>query len=380
MILDAVYGLPVAGRAENGCNRAETISRLLLVVNEPEAARVSLAIRAPLSVPKWFADHSAVARPGTKLACLQRFAGRESRRGSTTLCPAARAQYSRPDMSPRKPRRVEPELGDGAPMGVDPRDVQFHARRMRQAKEVGPLGKLFRFGAVALVLVGAFLIYWNFDTLSRLRFDFSALTGRDPAPSTEVAGEAGTQIEGRNPVAGVSVPTSLPGEEPQTAEPPAESPGAAAPAPTVAAATEPRAETNRALPTVTVDEPPAPAPPPREPEPPPGPETFGFGSSTLNVSESEASAAVLVLREGDRRRPSSITWWTVDGTARAGSDFADLGKSVLRFAASEQNRAIYVPIVGDRAVEGSENFYIHIAAGDSAETLARIEVVIVDDD
>ena len=72
--------------------------------------------------------------------------------------------------------------------------------------------------------------------------------------------------------------------------------------------------------------------------------------------------------------------WTVDGTAKAGSEFADLGRSVLRFAASEQNRAIYVPIVGDRAVEGSENFYIHIAAGDSPETLARIEVVLVDDE
>jgi len=283
-------------------------------------------------------------------------------------------------MSQRKPRRIDPELGDSGPLGVDPRDVQFHARRMRQANEVGPLGKLFRFGAVALVLVGAFLVYWNFDTLSRLRFDFPALS-RDQAPGAQVAGEPGTQIEGRNPVAGDSLPTSLPGEEPEapTAEPPAASPGAAAPAPSVATATEPRAETTRALPTVTAEEPPVPAPP-REPEPPPGPETFGFGSSTFSVSEGDASAAVLVLREGDRRRPSSITWWTVDGTARAGADFADLGRSVLRFAASEQNRAIYVPIVGDRAVEGSENFYIHIAAGDSPDTLARIEVVLVDDE
>lgn len=284
-------------------------------------------------------------------------------------------------MSERKPRRIEPELGDGAPMGVDPRDVQFHARRMRQAKEVGPLGKFFRFGAIGLALVGAFAIYWNFDTLSRLRFDFPGLS-RDQAPGAPVAGEPGTQIEGRNPVAGDSLPTSLPGEEPEaaTAEAPADrsspTPATVATAPP-ATASEPRDTTP--LPTVTAEAEPTP-PPPREPEPPPGPETFGFGSSTLSVSESEASAAVLVLREGDRRRPSSITWWTVDGTAKAGSDFADLGKPVLRFAASEQNRAIYVPIVGDRAVEGPENFYIHIAAGDSAETLARIEVVIVDDE
>ncbi len=290
-------------------------------------------------------------------------------------------------MDQRRPKRIDPEVGDSGHLGVDPRDVQFHARRMRQAKEVGPLGKLFRFGAVVVVLAGAFAIYWNFDTLRRMHFDFSALTSafsRDAAPGTQAAGSAGEPgtPDGRNPIAGVSLPTSLPGEEPEaeTVAAPADSPAAAtvATAPS-SGATEPQRETTAALPTVTAEARPAPAPPP-EPEPPPGPETFGFGSSTISVSEADASAAVLVLRDGDRRRPSSITWWTVDGTARAGADFADLGRQVLRFAASEQNRAIRVPIVGDRAVEGPENFYIHIAAGDSAETLARIEVVIVDDD
>jgi hypothetical protein len=265
-------------------------------------------------------------------------------------------------------------------LGVDPRDVQFHARRMRQAKQVGPLGRLFRFGAVALVLVGAFLIVWNFDTLRRVRFDFSAFTRGSAPENTAVTTEPGPDV-GRNPVVGESLPTSLPGEEPEaeTVETPAGGPTvASAPPPTAETS---RAESSRPLPTVTAEAAPeARAAPPPEPEPPPGPETFGFGSSSMNVSEADASAAVLVLREGDRRRPSSITWWTVDGTAKAGADFANLGRPVLRFAASEQNRAIYVPIVGDRAVEGGENFYIHIAQGDSTETLARIEVIIVDDD
>ena len=266
-------------------------------------------------------------------------------------------------MDQRRPERIDPELGDSEHLGVDPRDVQFHARRMRQANAVGPLGKLFRFGAVALAIAGAVAIYWNFDTLSRIRFDFSALTSafsRDSAQTNEVAGQPGTDVGGRNPIAGVSLPTSLPGEEPE-------------------AATVEAPETTTALPTVTAEAPPAPAAPP-EPEPPPGPETFGFGSSAVNVSEGDASAAVLVLRDGDRRRASSITWWTTDGTAKSGADFANLGRRVERFAASEQNRAIRVPIIGDRNVEGPENFYIHIAPGDSAETLARIEVVIVDDD
>jgi hypothetical protein len=287
-------------------------------------------------------------------------------------------------MDQRKPKRIEPELGDSGPMGVDPRDVQFHARRIHQAKEVAPLGKLFRYGAAALALVGVVAVVWNFDTLSRVRLDFSAFTSafsRDSASATSaVAGEPTADV-GRNPIAGVNMPTSLPGEEPA-----AEAAAATDEGPAHAAAPPPEAETlrpetPRSPPTVAAEAEPSPAPaPPREPEPPAGPETFGFGSSTVNVSEADASAAVLVLREGDRRRPSSITWWTGDGSAKAGADFASLGRPVLRFAASEQNRAIYVPIVGDRAVEGAENFYIHIAVGDSTETLARIEVVIVDDD
>jgi hypothetical protein len=41
-----------------------------------------------------------------------------------------------------------------------------------------------------------------------------------------------------------------------------------------------------------------------------------------------------------------------------------------------------VPIIGDRNVEGPENFFVHIAAGENstAEAVAEIEVIIEDDD
>lgn len=294
-------------------------------------------------------------------------------------------------MDKPRPTRIDPELAETGQWGLDPRDVKFHARRMREAKAVGPRGKLFRVAVGILVLVGVFFVVWNFETLSSLRFDFSAFTSafsRDTAqnPAATVSDDGTGALTGRNPIAGVSLPTSLPGEEPEaeTGAASVDNPAAAPPAATVATAppsgaAEPRPETATALPTVTAETPPARAAPP-EPEPPPGPETFGFGSSAVNVSEGDASAAVLVLRDGDRRRASSISWWTTDGTAKSGADFANLGRRVERFGASEQNRAIRVPIIGDRNVEGPETFYIHIAPGDSAETLARIEVVIVDDD
>jgi hypothetical protein len=125
-----------------------------------------------------------------------------------------------------------------------------------------------------------------------------------------------------------------------------------------------------------------PPPPPPEPEEPPRPETFGFGLEVMNVSEADASARVLVLRDGGRRGVSSITWWTTDGTAHAGSDFARLERRTEQFSAGQQNRTLLVPIIGDRNREGPENFFVHVAVGESAneEPVAEIEILIADDD
>src|SRR5262245_49204746 len=79
-------------------------------------------------------------------------------------------------MDPRKTKKTAPPPA-GEHWGLDPQDVRAHARRMREARAVGPLGKVFRGAAVLLVLVGAFAVYWNFDTLRDLRFDFSRVTG-----------------------------------------------------------------------------------------------------------------------------------------------------------------------------------------------------------
>jgi hypothetical protein len=263
--------------------------------------------------------------------------------------------------------------------GVDPQDVRRHARRMREARVVGPLEKIFRGAAVALVLVAAFAVYWNFDTLRNLRFDFSRVTGafEDAAEEVEDArrgNEPGTEVVGDTSVAGVSLPTSIKGQEPD-ADAPAAQPDAA---PTDA---EPAPRDTAPEVAAASETPPPPAPPP-EPEEPPQPETFGFGLEVMSVSEADASARVLVLRDGGRRGVSEITWWTTNGTAMAGSDFARLEPRTERFPAGAQNRTLLVPIIGDRNVEGPENFFVHVAVGDSAsaEPVAQIEILINDDD
>jgi hypothetical protein len=305
-------------------------------------------------------------------------------------------------MDKRAPRRNQPNFDGGEHWGLDPQDVRRHARRMRQARAAGPLGKISRIAAVVLLLVGAFAVYWNFDTLRELRFDFSRLTGafEDAAEDRDDArrgDEPGTEIVEDSTIAGVNMPTSIEGEEPPGAEPPgARPPTAEAPPPRAAA--EPAA----AEPVAVPPSPPAAAPVPQaappqaaaapepepaprlppEPEGPVTPETFGFGLEVMEVSEANASARILVLRDGGRRAVSSITWWTTDGTATAGSDFARLEPATVRFGVGEQNRTLLVPIIGDRNVEGPENFFVHIAVGESAsrDSAAQIEILITDDD
>jgi hypothetical protein len=277
-------------------------------------------------------------------------------------------------MDPHKAKKnAAPPPGEH--WGVDPQDVRRHARRMREARVAGPLDKIFRGAAVALVLVVAFAVYWNFDTLRNLSFDFSRVTDafEDAAEEVEDAtrgDEPGTEVVGDTSVAGVSMPTSIKGEEPE-----AEAHSDAVPPDEVALTREtPPSEA-----TVAGEPPP---PPPPEPEEPPRPETFGFGLEVMNVSEADASARVLVLRDGGRRGVSYITWWTTDGTAHAGSDFARLERRTEQFSAGAQNRTLLVPIIGDRNREGPENFFVHVAVGQSAnaEPVAQIEILIADDD
>jgi hypothetical protein len=314
-------------------------------------------------------------------------------------------------MDKRKPRKSEPTLDGGggsrqrAPSehwGLDPQDLRRHARRMQDARAVGPLGRFFRFTAVALLVAGAFAVYWNFETLQELRFDLSRVTGAFEDAVEEVEDvrrgeEPGTEVIGDTSIAGVNMPTSIGGEAPAQEAPAAEAPTPAEPAAdrTAASSAAESAAAANDRPAATNDVPAAAdavrAPPepepvaqaPPEPEVPPGPEMFGFGLHSMNVSEADASAAVLVLRDGGRRGVAFITWWTTNGTANAGADFARLEPRVERFGAGEQNRALYVPIIGDRTVEGPESFYVHIAVGDSGRAenpVAQIEVVIDDDD
>jgi len=276
------------------------------------------------------------------------------------------------------PRRQEPSLhpeseGADAQWAVDPSDVRRHARIKRERERVGPLGKLVRYAVVVLLLAGAGALYWNFETLRGTSVNFSGFVdlfarGVNDTVAKFDSGATQTATVKETEVVGTAIPSSLPTEPPAVE-------------PVLPAATAPADSKSPPAPD-------APAPPAAAPvlaavaQPPPGPEEFSFGLSKIEVSEGAASADILIVRSGDMRRASSITWWTTDGTATAGQDYANLGRVVVKFAANEQNRGIHVPIIGDRKVEGPETFYVNLAPGNSqaGEPTERLEVTIKDDD
>jgi hypothetical protein len=244
---------------------------------------------------------------------------------------------------------------------------------MRERERVGPLGKFARYTALVLLLVGAVAVYWNFDTLRGTRVDLSGFVDlvarrvKDTVASPD-RGVTQTEVVKETEVAGTAAPSSL-----------SSSPTPAAQESTTRAPPDAESE-----PATTSPEPSAPrdTSAQRDAAPPPGPEQFSFGLEKIEVSEAAASADVLILRSGDMRRASAVTWWTTDGTATAGQDYANLGRVVVKFAPNEQNRGIHIPIIGDRKVEGPENFTVNLAPGDSptGEPTQRLQVIINDDD
>jgi hypothetical protein len=295
-------------------------------------------------------------------------AERERREGAAAHPPATRPEPHEP---PRRPAPRRPAADDWA---LDPGDVRRHAQRIEQRDRKGPLGRLVPYALAAAALAAAVAVYLNFETLRGVTLDTSALENLFRARPT--AGTVTSADDDAAPLA-VEAPAIAGADVPADEEPAAAEVRATPPAATAAADADGRAA--REPPASAA---PVAAAPPAAPEPPPGPESFGFGVPKVEVSEAAASAAVLILRSGDRRRASTVTWWTKPGSATPGEDYADLGKVAVKFAAGEQNRTIHIPIVSDHRDEGPETFYVYLATDDAAiaadQPTDKVEVVIDD--
>jgi hypothetical protein len=288
---------------------------------------------------------------------------------------------------PQQAARAREESWRLDPQEVRRRNAELARRRRRPSLRVAAL-LLALAGAIAAFLTLEPLRSVGETWLAAARGAFEANRGETATPppggsaSNAAPSPAPAVVAPQEPPASAATAESTPPLAPRRA-------ATAAPL-TVGAAdaarVEPAVET---IASNAVDAPvaePTAAPPAAPPRPaePPAPERFEFVTSSVSVSESAAGARVQIRRSGGTLAESTIAWWTTDGSATAGADYADLGAIIERFARGERTRTIYIPIVADANAEARESFYVNLGespqAGDSLAASQRVEVVVEDDD
>jgi hypothetical protein len=116
------------------------------------------------------------------------------------------------------------------------------------------------------------------------------------------------------------------------------------------------------------------AQPPAPAAPVPGPARFAFAQPVLAVREGDVAARIEIRRSGDLSGAAEVSWRTVDGTAVADRDYADLGARLERFAPGEASRTVFVPLTNDAVPEPARSFRVLLDGG------AELRVDVIDDD
>ncbi|MBM4043072.1 MAG: hypothetical protein FJ290_31670, partial [Planctomycetes bacterium] len=104
-----------------------------------------------------------------------------------------------------------------------------------------------------------------------------------------------------------------------------------------------------------------------------------FGAAAYEVLENAGSLLVTVWRQGDTSIPSSVDYWTSNGTAQAGADYVAVS-GTLSYAAGVVSNSFTVNILNDGDDESGETFHLTLGScssntflGDPAKAVALIE-------
>jgi hypothetical protein len=99
------------------------------------------------------------------------------------------------------------------------------------------------------------------------------------------------------------------------------------------------------------------------------------------VNESVVAPNALLTVRLDRKAASkvTVTWKTVDGTAKAGRDYVSKKGKVV-FEKGQRAKKIRIPISDDDRAESTELFYVTFASKKARVTRKRTAVTIIDDD
>ena len=120
-----------------------------------------------------------------------------------------------------------------------------------------------------------------------------------------------------------------------------------------------------------------------------GPWSIQFGSPAYSVLESGGNATITLLRTDGSSQPIAV-YWTLDGTATNGTDYAGLWENgaspprrLIRFAEGETVKTFEIPIIDDSLVEGDETVRLFLKNPTGGPVRGEIKtavLTIVDDE
>ncbi|MHC5933624.1 PA14 domain-containing protein [Nostoc sp.] len=107
----------------------------------------------------------------------------------------------------------------------------------------------------------------------------------------------------------------------------------------------------------------------------------GLDFTQPTVNEGDGSATVTITR-GNALAAASLDYITVDGTAKAGSDYqAQTVPKTLNFAAGETSKTILIPIINDTVGESNETFALNFSNAVGLQlTNQQTTITILDND
>lgn len=117
---------------------------------------------------------------------------------------------------------------------------------------------------------------------------------------------------------------------------------------------------------------------PADAAPPAATPALEFSAPRYEVDESSPAARVIVRRHGDTHDELRFAWWTLDDTAKAGVDYAPLGRRTEHMLPGQDHVTLYVPIISNPLRHDTATFFVALgrpgAAGDSPSARASVTI------
>ncbi|HZL94191.1 MAG TPA: protein kinase [Vicinamibacterales bacterium] len=108
-----------------------------------------------------------------------------------------------------------------------------------------------------------------------------------------------------------------------------------------------------------------------------------LSAPSLTAYEGQGVVTIAIVRNGALSQPVDIIWWTSDGTAHAGNDYASFGRRVESLRAGDSVRKLQIPLASDQLPENLEYFYVHLDSGVRDPRMvgtATAKISVIDDD